>query len=492
LIENREAETVSLQKIDFQNDPQARPYNIFDFTETADGSIWAANSFSMVRFLPDGRFVNYEVPRLTTRDEAYAIESDPEGRIWYSHVTGVFVFRPEPLEELAGLENRAVIRLPAEEIDLEIGGTLDFPADSKKMLRLVGRDLENETARKGNKFGSPMVEDLYRSSDGKIWMPARKSLYFFEGGKYQSLQDSNALLGLAKEMIEDREGNLWLGTFSGAFKYRRNGLISYNEVNGLPDPVIHLISETPAGEALALHGNWQVSRRTENGFRSVQLNMPESARFSWTSFPVFADRTGGLWVLTLKGLFRFSPTANFSALAGAVPEMVVSNDFPLKDKPFYRAFSGSDRSIWFSVRGGAGNAGDNELYKYHLESGRWEKFSDLEGYPKGAAVVSFAEDRAGNRWFGFYGRGGLFKFANNRFTEFTTADGVPPGSVFALQVDRRDRLWLGAAGWRESTIRRPKNRNLSVLPKRKGFPPVMSAVWRKARTAICTPERFAA
>jgi len=446
LIENLDAETVTLHKTDFQNNAADRPVSIVDFAETADGSVWAANSFSIVRILPDARFISYEVPRLTTRDESFAIEADLQGRIWFSHITGVFVFQPESLEALAQFPNQAVINLPVEEIDLGISGAVNFPADSKKMLRLAAKDFEKETAKNKNKFGSPMIEDLYQSSDGKIWLPTRQSLYFFEGENYQSVRDSTALPGSAKQVAEDLQGNLWFGTFGGAVKYKRNGLITYNEISGLPNPVIHLISETPNGEVLAFHGNWQVSRWTNEGFESIQLNMPESARFSWTSFPIFQDRTGSLWVLTLKGLFRYPPTANFAALASAAPQNVTYADLMPKQKPLYRAFSDSRQNVWFSARGAVGKQEDSGLFKYNLQSGKWQDFSKTEGYPPNASAVSFAEDQAGNLWFGFYGGGGLFKFFGNRFTEITRADGLPDGSIFALHVDRKGRLWLGSAG----------------------------------------------
>ena len=38
----------------------------------------------------------------------------------------------------------------------------------------------------------------------------------------------------------------------------------------------------------------------------------------------------------------------------------------------------------------------------------------------------------------------MFKFANDKFTEYTTADGLPDGSIFALHTDRKGRLWIGS------------------------------------------------
>jgi signal transduction histidine kinase len=72
------------------------------------------------------------------------------------------------------------------------------------------------------------------------------------------------------------------------------------------------------------------------------------------------------------------------------------------------------------------------------------RFSQSENLPPGKAASSFAEDRFGNLWFGFY-EGGLVRFANNRFQEFTTSDGLSGGLIIDLHVDRKGRLWLASS-----------------------------------------------
>lgn len=446
LIEDREAESVRLERKRFLPDEEKRQYTVSDITETADGSLWAASSFSIARLLQDGRFINYEVANRTSRDESYAIKADAKGRIWFSHIRGIFVFQPESLETLKSFADKTVIKIQSDEVDLQTSGKVSFPTGSKKMLHLLPKSFDENGLKGDNKFGSSVVEDFLLSSDGKIWLPTRRSLYVFDGENYQILRDATALPGITKGAAEDLQGNLWFGGFSGVIQYKLSGLITYNEQTGMPDPVIHQITESPSGEVLAFHGNWQASRATAAGLETVQLNMPETARFSWTSQPIFQDQNGGFWVLTLKGLFRYPPTANFSSLASVAPQNVSFPGLISKEKPMYRAFAGSGQTVWFASRGGGGQNDDNQLFHYDLKTGEWQDFSKIEGYPKGYAAVSYAEDAAGNLWFGFYGRGGLFRLSNNRFTEFTVADGLPDASIFALHVDSKGRLWIGSSG----------------------------------------------
>jgi ligand-binding sensor domain-containing protein len=87
--------------------------------------------------------------------------------------------------------------------------------------------------------------------------------------------------------------------------------------------------------------------------------------------------------------------------------------------------------------------GEVGLSRWNRATEKFYTFSEAEGYPGGRSPSSFAEDRAGNLWFGFY-EGGLARYAQGRFTEFTTAHGVPDGVITGLHLDRSGRLWLAS------------------------------------------------
>ena len=58
------------------------------------------------------------------------------------------------------------------------------------------------------------------------------------------------------------------------------------------------------------------------------------------------------------------------------------------------------------------------------------------------APRSFGEDRAGNVWIGF--SHGLARYAHGRFRLFTASEGLPPGRIMNIHVDRSGRLWLAS------------------------------------------------
>jgi serine phosphatase RsbU (regulator of sigma subunit)/ligand-binding sensor domain-containing protein len=60
-------------------------------------------------------------------------------------------------------------------------------------------------------------------------------------------------------------------------------------------------------------------------------------------------------------------------------------------------------------------------------------------------VSAICEDRLGRLWVGT-GGGGVSCFDGDRFTTYTTADGLAHNSVWAICEDREGRLWLGTFG----------------------------------------------
>jgi signal transduction histidine kinase len=66
------------------------------------------------------------------------------------------------------------------------------------------------------------------------------------------------------------------------------------------------------------------------------------------------------------------------------------------------------------------------------------------GFPaKDNGASSFGEDNAGDVWIGFNGQ--MARYRDGVFTMFTASDGVPPGAITSIYVDRAGRLWLASA-----------------------------------------------
>ena len=132
---------------------------------------------------------------------------------------------------------------------------------------------------------------------------------------------------------------------------------------------------------------------------------------------------GYLWLGTSAGLVRFDGSS-FARL-----EDLTTQPAPLCDVRVLLAARGG--ALWIGTRDGA-------LHKWNGTSlatlGRAGEF--------GKEVQSLYEDSGGTLWVGTRGRG-LVRIRGNTHTGFSTREGLPSNSVFAVRPAADGALWLG-------------------------------------------------
>jgi ligand-binding sensor domain-containing protein len=425
LIENRDLEKVTPVRVDFASSAaESTNAEIRSFAEAPDGSVWIGFRGGVARRLPDGRYVLYRVPRISKLQHTLALRIDAAGRVWISNSTGVFVFKPAPIESLT----TTVVDLPLHTVTLGKIGIVELPDDPTTMLKLT---IEGGH---GEQLATTIVHDLYVDSDERVWVPSRHGLFLFSGNSYERLLDPAGKLEVSTSIEEDLAGRIWFGSPIGAFRYSSDGLITYDELTGVPDPEVHSIQQTASGDLVVIHGNWQITRITREGVFSTQLEMPEASRHLWTARPIFLDRDENLWALSLEGLFK--------ARKNSLPERVEASEFGRSDRSFYRAFPAADGKIWFATRGEEGSA----LYLHDPVKNSWQEMSGLPGYPAGGAVSAVARSADGVYWFGIYRRPNLYKLVGDQFVEIPLPVQTAGSSAFGLRFDPSGRLWVATSG----------------------------------------------
>ncbi|HKX83684.1 MAG TPA: PAS domain S-box protein, partial [Pyrinomonadaceae bacterium] len=406
---------------------------IRNIIEGPDGSVWVASDNGLLRRTRDGRWVFYTIPKYYDfGNEAGGLMADKDGNIWVTVRTGLFIYNPESAETLATLPDQHRLSPPITNVELGASGSFELPKPGT-MTRLIGSSLSSPLA------GSAIVgsaEAVHQTLDGRIWFSTKDSLYSIEGQKYRRMDDSSLRPGVSKGIVEDSEGNLWIGTANGVSKLVIDGLTSYDQASGLIDPNVYSIQEMPDGRMIVSHGTWHMSWLSGSRFETAQLNLGPKARFGWTGLPLYADSKGAIWALETFGLYEFEPRPTLTAQAKQEP-------IKRESLATYRAFTDKAGGMWI-----AGNAGSTKnqlpLHRYDPATGEWRDYSGYEGFPVGRPIASFAEDNSGGLWFGFYGGGGgLVRFANDKFTAVRT-DSDQSSSTLAMLVDKKGRLWIGS------------------------------------------------
>lgn len=272
---------------------------------------------------------------------------------------------------------------------------------------------------------------------GGPWVASQKGALHFTSGSLRAVTPAQGLPeAYVQVAIEDRSGTVWLGTESrGLARLRPGGPVTYDRADGLASERISSIAESDAGLLVTTASR---DLALWNGRRFIDLTphrlfLPGvEPGWGWGQY-LLRDRRGRVWYPTARGLFRFSP-ARLQELPDTAPDFWIKpNGIPGDD--MFRIYEDRRRDVWVSVLGS-----EWSLLRFvggeHMEIER-----EIHGVNHGGAPTAFAEDRAGGLWIGFY-LGSLGRRDDQGWRFFGTEDGLPPGFVNDLHVDRRGRLWV--------------------------------------------------
>lgn len=398
-----------------------RRFEAFQIREAPDGCIWLNTNQGLVRRFPDGRLTLYQ-HETAVRVGLASIVIERSGKVWVIWRNDFYVINPAPLESVPR-ETKLVIKpiTPDSIVSTKPGPEINLPVRPDEIIQL-----EEFKA-------NPLTGRLYQSVDGHIWVIADETLLEFDGHVFHAYGSAQGLPAGMGEMAEDSAGNLWIGGRTALVRLDRRGLITYKEEDGLASKNVLSINEDTAGNLYFVNGAFYVSRFDGQRFQSRRTNIASDARALWTSRGAVLSSANEWWVLTTTKLYRFA--------AGSTNQLVATYDssHQFKADDMYQMFEDSHGDIWVSQQ--PSRSEDFGLYRLKKGEQTFRHFSKADGLPEGKAAESFAEDRYGNLWFGFY-EGGLVRFAHDRFTEFTTTDGLPFGLITDLLLDTKGRLWM--------------------------------------------------
>ena len=393
------------------------------------GFLWIGTwGGALYRLTPDGRVERYAgeygLPQPQARDDRVAVIAlleDRDGQIW------------------TGTRGLGLHQLVAE------------PAPARALV-------ERTYAQKD---GLPpyWINALLQTRDGRLWVATSGGVVYTSlpanGAGALRFQLYNAKNGLCdhgvSDIIEDRDGNLWVASPCGAIKVARNGFTGYGLNDGFNALFINSIFENRDGALLAINAPSTVALTNYTGrrinkfdgarFTSVEPNLPPHITYhGWGWWQTIRqDHTGEWWIPTGQGLYRFPKVERIEQLASVKQKAFYTMRAGLPAPEVFRVYEDARGDVWMATTG----------LQFGLS--RWERATDSlhdhtaeTGVPPKTDFTGFAEDFQGNLWIGTSEGAGLLRYRDGKFQRFTTADGVPPGWVIHLYVDRAGRLWVGS------------------------------------------------
>lgn len=406
--------------------------SVFHCIEDKERTFWLTTNHGLARIARDGRVLAlYTTPPPTAvRTYGTYLFADRSGLIWMESQDGLFVLKPEPLENQTEVKPRPLTENIKNKLPENPGEIVKFTIAESSPGQLI--------------------KAFHQTADGRIWMATDNGLTVFDGNEFRNFGVENGFGEFMTDITEDTDGNLWLSSLSGIFRLVTSGFTTFTKADGLGRADISAIYQNRAGEIFAANGDWIVSRLDGKKFVSAVPNLGENRGTPlWTSNISFLDSHNSWWFLTEKKLFRYDNVKRIEDLPKMQPSAVFESNDEFKNGAFYRQFEDSRGDVWTSTR-----TLDTEkmgLNVWRREENKFYALGEKENFPAQKSASSFCEDLQGNLWIGFY-QGGLARLKDGKFTVFGAADGLPPGFITAILLDHSGKLWLSTTSGGVSVI----------------------------------------
>ncbi len=221
-------------------------------------------------------------------------------------------------------------------------------------------------------------------------------------------------------LLEDKSGNLWIGTNFGPSKYDGKSFTHFTEKEGLSSNWLACMLEDKSGNIWFGTYDGGVSRY--DGKRFTHFTIKEGLSHNWVT-SILQDMSGDLWFGTNGGgVSRYDGKifTHFTVKEGMSSNLVLSM---LEDK--------KTGDLWFGTDGGGVTKFDRKSFRH---------FTKKEGLG-GNIVMSILKDERGLLWFGT--EGGVSRFDGRSFTNFRKNEGLISNGVASIHQDESGHLWFG-------------------------------------------------
>jgi PAS domain S-box-containing protein len=390
-----------------------------------EGGIWIGTDGGVSRF-KDGRFTNYTVKDGLVSNSIRALYCDRDGSIWVGTNKGRLNRFKDGMIDAPALDGPQ----PSDEIKAihRYQDQALWIGTSNGLFRLEEGKVVRYTTDEG--LSSNRIRQLHEDPEGNLWIATDGGLdrYSNTGAAASSLPLEHVVSALdMTAMCSDREGSIWVGSSNhGLARIRKSQFLSYTMRDGLADNYVSTVLQDKRGNL------WVGTTKGLSGFRDGKF-ITYDARSGLPGKAIVTlaeDGEGTIWVGTETGLYRSQPYPDCPARYCAPAFNQIKNDV-IPSVYIRVVYIDRKGTIWIGK--------DHEgLVKY--ENNRFTTYTTADGLSNNS-IRALAEDQDGSLWIGTRG-GGLNRFKDGKFSVYTVKDGLVSNSVQALYMDAENALWI--------------------------------------------------
>lgn len=308
------------------------------------------------------------------------------------------------------------------------------------------------------------INSLTVDDNSVLWMGTMNGIFRWqpELNRLDSLQERNGMPNnIVEDMIFDKDGNLWVGTYrNGIFFLSDGSIISFTENDGLASNIISGVTEIDKNTYLLANENGTLNLLKNDEISVFNSPIPiPSARLKH----IFRDNKKRIWVSTYGGLILLDGPRS--------RRYSIVEDFP--DNFVRLAYQDHKGRIWIGTK----NAG---LIRFDDSLDKWEQMTIEDGLAsnyimsieentnkdlivatitgltiirddKVLKTVTVKDGLPSNFMFSTYStdsyiwiasNDGLSAYKEGKIVNFNTDDGMPSNIVYDVMADDQGNLWM--------------------------------------------------
>ncbi|MDO5114816.1 MAG: two-component regulator propeller domain-containing protein [Synergistaceae bacterium] len=313
-------------------------------------------------------------------------------------------------------------------------------------------------------MGANEANDVLQTRDGYIWVATYSGLLRYDGARFHRYGSGGDGFSAKSATVlhEDGRGRLWVGTNDEGLFLHENG-----KFRRIPDTTdgffstVRSIAEDSAGN-IYFGSSGGIGRVTEEGMERIPLGDYDTSFVQSMACDDMdriwgVTRTGELIIASKEGLERLMTEKDMGGHSARCVARVNGGIFLSISDGAILAFSGKGRELSFERRDTPGITDINEIYED--KAGRvWvcgdngvgcfdeelSSFTKIGGSLVDSSVEEMIQDYEGNYWF-TSSRQGLLLLTRNKFVDVNFAAGIPRGVVNAAVVSDK-KLYVGTDG----------------------------------------------
>jgi signal transduction histidine kinase/ligand-binding sensor domain-containing protein len=439
-------------------------HNIYALLATADAGLWIAFRPSGLGFLKDGRLTVMPDAEAPADPRVHNLAIDPEGRLWAGTETGLFVREHGRWLQAGGDWRMAAEMVRSQFVDSRgthwVGtvnqvafrrrGARTFEATTTTVKRGLTGFAEDRSGRvwyaedqigiarpvplgrttgEGPAITIPTLNQLLFDRDGALWMTGLNASRIMRvrhpealgartvgasAAEIESFDERDGPVGgQAYRLLEDREGNVWVGSSNGLDRFRQSEVVSvrlpqtYQGLTLLPDASGDIwVGNNDNQPLLRIRGDDILSERPGTGSKVSS---------------VYRAPDGTVWWGCFNGLWRQrGPHFEFFPLPGDIV-----HDY------LYEIFPSHKAGLWVRL-------GDVGLV--HFDGSRWNLRDRPAGLPELGPSASYV-DAGGRVWLG-YRTGDAYVLDGPTATRFGPESGLNVGRIKVIRGVGA-HIWIG-------------------------------------------------